>query len=183
MKVIDSEVRHFRPNSHNVKEFLSASSVALLVLNSLGILAILFSLIAVFYNNINFEVMIYSMSVLLAFVSYEIYSSPDKTDKKEGIIPNQFGKEYFLNLGYEVKKFYGDAIKSNKAPNNKIRPLLINAETFKRHFLCMATVGAGKSVFMKGLIEQYAVLGGGCLMFQMVILVFGKLRKEIKLYL
>ncbi|EAH7567691.1 hypothetical protein EOD82_08985, partial [Campylobacter jejuni] len=41
--------------------------------------------------------------------------------------------------------------------------LLINAETMKRHFLVMATIGAGKSVLMKGLIEQYTILGGGCM--------------------
>ena len=66
----------------------------------------------------------------------------------------------------EVKKFYGDAVKSSKAKNNKIRPLLINAETMKRHFLVMATIGAGKSVLMKGLIEQYAILGAGCFVIE-----------------
>lgn len=87
----------------------------------------------------------------------------ENKDNKEAIIPNQPDKDYFISLGVEVKKFYGDAVKSGKAVGNKIRPILINAETMKRHFLCMATIGAGKSVLMKGLIKQYALLGGGML--------------------
>ncbi|WP_096022298.1 type IV secretory system conjugative DNA transfer family protein [Campylobacter lanienae] len=163
MRVVDAEVKHLRPNTLNVKEFLINSPISLLLVNSLGGLSIIFCIIAMFYYNINFEVMAYSTSCLLFFIAYEIWISPINKDNKESIIPNEKDKEYFLNLGYEVKKFYGDAIKSSRAQNNKTRPLLINAETMKRHFLCMATVGAGKSVFMKGLIEQYAVLGGGCL--------------------
>lgn len=74
-------------------------------MNFLGGLSIVFCVIAIFYNNINFEVMVYSTSFLLCFIAYEIWSSPEQTDNKESIIPNEKNQEYFLNLGYEVKNF------------------------------------------------------------------------------
>lgn len=101
------------------------------------------------------------IAVLYACAMMTLYLYNDPKDTKEAVIPNEPNKDYLLCLGTEVKKFYGDAVKSGKALNNKIRPILINAETMKRHFLCMATIGAGKSVLMKGLIEQYTLLGGG----------------------
>lgn len=118
MRVVDAEVKHLRPNTLNVKEFLTNSPISLLLMNFLGGLSIVFCVIAIFYNNINFEVMVYSTSFLLCFIAYEIWSSPEQTDNKESIIPNEKNQEYFLNLGYEVKKFYGDAIKSSRAKNN-----------------------------------------------------------------
>lgn len=87
---------------------------------------------------------------------------------KEGIKENEnitvnepTTKPYMLNIGFEAKKLYGSAVKTGKRPNNLVRPLLLNAEQFKRHMLIMATIGAGKTVFMKGMIEQQLKIGGG----------------------
>ena len=69
-------------------------------------------------------------------------------------------KKYMLQLGTEVKSFYGDARKSS-FKDNFIQPLLLDAEKIKRHALIIATIGSGKTVLMKGLIEQLALLGAG----------------------
>lgn len=118
MRVVDAEVKHLRPNTLNVKEFLTNSPISLLLMNFLGGLSIVFCVIAIFYNNINFEVMVYSTSFYYYVLLLMKFGLHQKKDNKESIIPNEKNKEYFLNLGYEVKKFYGDAIKSSKAKNN-----------------------------------------------------------------
>ncbi|MBR8466506.1 TraM recognition domain-containing protein [Campylobacter sp. faydin G-140] len=106
-----------------------------------------------------------SFLALSALFCFGLYVSRDKQSKKkenENITPNEpTAKPYMLNIGFEAKKLFGSAVKTVKAPNNLIRPLLLDTEQFKRHMLIMATIGAGKSVFMKGMIEQQLLLGGG----------------------
>ncbi len=99
--------------------------------------------------------------VLLTFVSIAIFLGRPEQKINENIALNNQESKYLLSLGYEVKKFYGDAIKTGKRRDNKLRPILLDAEKIKRHILIMATIGAGKTVLMKGLAEQHAILGGG----------------------
>lgn len=162
MQIIQADVRHFKPKQDSLAEFLSKEEVPKGFLLGFLYFGFFLSFIAsFFYNSLNISLYLYVMGVLAFFVCIALYLYEAKKDTKEAVIPNEENKEYLLCLGTEVKKFYGDAVKSGKAKNNRIRPLLINAETMKRHFLCMATIGAGKSVLMKGLIEQYTLLGGG----------------------
>ncbi|MDR1285360.1 MAG: TraM recognition domain-containing protein [Campylobacteraceae bacterium] len=102
-----------------------------------------------------------SLILLLCAVGAIIMGRDKNTNINENITPNTPDKKYLLSLGTEVKKFYGSASKTSKAEGNLIRPLLLDAEKIKRHGLIMATVGAGKTVLMKGLVEQQAILGGG----------------------
>ncbi|EAK2198250.1 TraM recognition domain-containing protein [Campylobacter jejuni] len=163
MEYIDAQVQHIKPQRINILEYLRKSNDFILFLNSLVYLNIIFLIIMSFYkNNSNILVFVIIVSILTAFIAVNLSMCEEEKDEKEAIIPNEKNKDYLISLGTEVKKFYGDAVKSGKKKNNKIRPLLINAETMKRHFLVMATIGAGKSVLMKGLIEQYVKLGGGC---------------------
>lgn len=162
MEIIHSDVRHFKPKQDTLAEYLSKEEIPKTFLLSLLYTSVIFTLLASFITNgLNISLYLYVTAILSVFVSLALYFYEEKKDTKEALIPNEENKDYLLCLGTEVKKFYGDAVKSSKAPKNRIRPILINAETMKRHFLCMATIGAGKSVLMKGLIEQYTLLGGG----------------------
>lgn len=162
MQIKQSEIQLYRPYQNNLVIFLQQEDILKKILFACGILACVLSLVASFITNgVNIMLFIIVIAVLYACAMMTLYLYNDPKDTKEAVIPNEPNKDYLLCLGTEVKKFYGDAVKSGKALNNKIRPILINAETMKRHFLCMATIGAGKSVLMKGLIEQYTLLGGG----------------------
>jgi intracellular multiplication protein IcmO len=107
------------------------------------------------------EYTIYILSVLCTMTVVAIYFGREEIKTKENVTDNKKDQKYLLNFGMEVKKCYGSAVKSLRVKNNKLRPLLFDAEKIKRHALIMATIGAGKTVFMKGLIEQHALLGGG----------------------
>lgn len=163
MEILQASAKHYKPKRLNLKEFLQEESSIMSLLSFLSYFSIFLILVVSFKSaNENFLVFIFTLLILLICIALALYLHTEAKDNKEAIIPNEKGQDYLLSLGVEVKKFYGDAVKSSKAKDNKIRPLLINAETMKRHFLVMATIGAGKSVLMKGLIEQYALLGGGC---------------------
>lgn len=149
MQIIHSKTRHFKPEQESLAEYLSKETLPRAFLLILLYVGIILAFIASFIvNTINISLYLYVMGIISFFTSLTLYLYQEKKDTKEAIIANEANKEYLICLGTEVKKFYGDAVKSSKANNNKIRPLLINAETMKRHFLCMATIGAGKSVLI-----------------------------------
>ena len=153
----------FRPEKDDMLEFIKKDTFFVLLLYAFGFIAAGLSAYAYFYNSVYISVFVWTSLILYIAVIVGIFISYEFFDTKEAIIKNEPKQNYLLNLGNEVKEFCGDAVKSAKKEGNQIRPMLVNAETVKRHFLCMATIGAGKSVLMKGLVEQYAVLGGGCL--------------------
>ena len=160
----EAQLQFVRPKTTKFKAFLQDNELWRLFIHGSLWIAMFLCFVASFKSNgekITFFIYISTIIGLCVWMALKM--SYEKQDDKEIIIKNLQAKDYLISLGTEVKKFYGDAVKSGKAPNNKIRPVLINAETMKRHFLCMATIGAGKSVLMKGLIEQYALLGGGML--------------------
>lgn len=158
-----AETQIFRPDFFDTKKLFKQDKFLGQILLYFGIVAFFLSILGAFFFN-NKEVLIFVLTTSLIYLSalFGIYSSNEEQNNKEAIIPNEEGNDYLWSVGNEVKKFYGDAVKSSKKPQNMIRPILFNAETVKRHFLVMATIGAGKSVLMKGLIEQHAILGGGC---------------------
>ena len=164
MEIKTAKVNLYKPYQNNLIAFLQEEEILRQIILFGGIIGCILSVMASFITiGENIAIALFMLGIIYAGVMIGLYFINETKDTKEAVIPNEKGKDYLLSLGYEVKKFYGDAVKSGKAKNNKTRPLLINAETMKRHFLVMATIGAGKSVLMKGLIEQYAVLGGGCL--------------------
>lgn len=75
--------------------------------------------------------------------------------------PNEKGSWYMINFGVEVFKHLGDAMKSSVSSNLTGRILLIGAEIIKRMGLVLGTTGSGKTVFLKGKLEQVLMLGGG----------------------
>lgn len=74
---------------------------------------------------------------------------------------NQKTNEYMLSFGFEVFAHLGDAIKSGVMSNLTGRLLLVGAEIIKRMGIIIGTTGSGKTVFLKGLLEQQLMLGGG----------------------
>ncbi|EAI7269761.1 hypothetical protein B0619_07250 [Campylobacter lari] len=163
MEYIEAQVQHIKPKRENLRNFLMKNELLRNSIIFCSYVSIFLVLIVSFYkNSSNAFSFILITFILVIFVSFNLFFDEKQKDDKEAIIPNEKEKDYLISLGVEVKKFYGDAVKSAKKKDNKIRPVLINAETMKRHFMVMATIGAGKSVLMKGLIEQYAILGGGC---------------------
>ncbi|ECK2550161.1 DUF87 domain-containing protein [Campylobacter jejuni] len=164
MEYIEAKAEHIKPARTKITTFLRENGEILTFIKICSYISMALLLIISFYKNNNeaFAFIIINFS-LVAFMAINLLLTEEKKDNKEAIINNIEKENYLICLGMEVRKFYGDAVKSSKAKYNKIRPLLINAETMKRHFLVMATIGAGKSVLMKGLIEQYTILGGGCM--------------------
>ncbi|WP_376843620.1 helicase HerA domain-containing protein [Campylobacter coli] len=163
-EILDSEVQRIKPKKADIVEFLDKNTWILFSFRLFAYISIFLAVLnALFIYNNNFSVFIFTSVSMLCFIASALYLHIEKKDDKEAIIRNESNKKYLISLGVEVKKFYGDAVKSGKRTKNKVRPLLINAETMKRHLMVLATIGAGKSVLMKGLIEQYALLGGGCL--------------------
>lgn len=155
--------RFFRPDRENLKSltlkdgFLRYSIYAL---NGLCIVSSALMAAGIGGDSANFLAQSSFWASLLLF--FVMLTDRDKNVKasNESVTANKPDKKYLVNLGYELDKFYGNAYKSLKAPNNISRPLLFDAEQFKRHILIMATIGAGKSVFMKGIMEQLLLNDG-----------------------
>lgn len=155
--------RFFRPDRENLKSltlkdgFLRYSIYAL---NGLCIVSSALMAAGIGGDSANFLAQSSFWASLLLF--FVMLTDRDKNVKasNESVTANKPDKKYLVNLGYELNKFYGNAYKSLKAPNNISRPLLFDAEQFKRHILIMATIGAGKSVFMKGIMEQLLLNDG-----------------------
>ena len=155
--------RFFRPDRENLKSltlkdgFLRYSIYAL---NGLCIVSSALMAAGIGGDSANFLAQSSFWASLLLF--FVMLTDRDKNIKagNESVTANKPDKKYLVNLGYELDKFYGNAYKSLKAPNNISRPLLFDAEQFKRHILIMATIGAGKSVFMKGIMEQLLLNDG-----------------------
>lgn len=162
-KILKLDTESYTVDVFTVKSLLQ-ESVFSNILMVAGILAVITSLLGLVFNESNIMVFTFSIATVFVMAIFGILQSPnEKIDDKEVIIPNSPDKQYLLCLGTEVREFKGDAVKSAKAKGNLLRPILVNSETVKRHFLVMATIGAGKSVLMKGLIEQHVIAGGGLL--------------------
>lgn len=104
-------------------------------------------------------------SCFLGIVGSLIYNfSYDPTEyhnPNSPLVENKKGNFYHLNMAYEVKKFLGSGIKSLKQENLTGRFVLLHAEVVKRMGAVIGTPGSGKTVQLKGMLEQQTALGGG----------------------
>ena len=152
----------YRPDTNTIKGFLNSDKIIPFCIHSYLILTMIVAVFGIFFDGYYTSIFL-NTSIFLTFaLIFAIFLDEKKKDDKEVIVKNQKGNKFMFCLGKEVKEFYGNAVKSIRAQNNLTRPILVNAEVAKRHFLTMATIGSGKSVMMKGLIEQVCLLGGGC---------------------
>jgi len=104
--------------------------------------------------------LIYALIFTMGLVSYMRLKKI--TSKKSDLIKeNKESEKYLLNVGVEVKEHLGDAPKSKVPTNVTPRHLLLHAETIKRMMAVIGKPGSGKTVFLKGLLEQQLGLGGG----------------------
>ena len=158
------EERQFLPDRDDFKSIIKKYGFYRNLYYSIAVISVVGSIIAILFGvSPKFDWIIRSCGVFSLIAILMILTGRNRKNQgNENIVANEVtSKPYLINLGFEAKKLYGSAPKTSKVANNLVRPLLLNAEQIKRHMLIMATIGAGKSVFMKGMIEQHAILGGG----------------------
>lgn len=157
------EERIFKPNREDIKSLLETDGMLRGIGYLICFIALFSSVSTLFFTvNPNTDFLARSSSLVTVILIASIYASRNRTNKaSENITANDENEEYLLNLGNEAKVLKGSAYKTSKVAGNLLRPLLLDAEQLKRHMLIMATIGAGKTVLMKGMIEQQAILGGG----------------------
>ncbi len=155
--------RIFKPDRENLKSLIAKDETIRLFVYAVFIACIISSVFMIINPSptLNFVSKVTAASSVMLVLTIYIGRDKVRKAKNENITENKPGKNYLINIGYEVKTLYGSALKSFRAANNIVRPLLLCAEQFKRHMLIMATIGAGKSVFMKGMIEQHVLNDGG----------------------
>lgn len=156
------EERIFKPDREDVKSFLQFDGVLRNISYAICIVALVSSILTLFIDDKNIDYLARTTIGITFFLLAGILVGRNRGFRgSENITQNEPGEEYLLNLGNEAKVLKGNAYKTSKVASNLLRPLLLNSEQLKRHMLIMATIGAGKTVFMKGMIEQQAILGGG----------------------
>lgn len=156
------EERIFKPDREDVKSFLQFDGVLRNISYAICLIALISSILTLFIEDKNIDYLARTTIGITFFLLAGILVGRNRGFRgSENITQNEPSEEYLLNLGNEVKVLKGNAYKTSKVASNLLRPLLLNSEQLKRHMLIMATIGAGKTVFMKGMIEQQAILGGG----------------------
>lgn len=116
MEFVSADVQHFKPKRLSIKEFLQKESGILTLLSFSSYLSFFFILLMSFKSaNDNFVLFVFVNLIILCFTALALYLHNEIKDDKEAIIPNEEKQDYLLSLGTEVKKFYGDALKSGKA--------------------------------------------------------------------
>lgn len=156
------EERIFKPDREDVKSFLQFDGVLRNISYAICMVALVSSILTLFIDDKNIDYLARTTIGITFFLLAGILVGRNRGFRgSENITQNEPSEEYLLNLGNEVKVLKGNAYKTSKVASNLLRPLLLNSEQLKRHMLIMATIGAGKTVFMKGMIEQQAILGGG----------------------
>ena len=82
--------------------------------------------------------------------------------KSDSLVPNEKKETFMFNQGVEVKKHLGDAIKSLAVPDNLTgRILLRSAEKVKRMAIIVGKAGSGKTVLLRGILEEILKIGAG----------------------
>ena len=158
------EERQFLPDRDDFKSIIKKYAFYRYIYYAVAVVAVVGSFLAIIFDiSAKFDWIIRTCGIFsLVAIMLILTGRTRKNFENENIVKNETtSKPYLINLGFEAKKLYGSAPKTMQVPDNLVRPLLLNAEQIKRHMLIMATIGAGKSVFMKGMIEQHAILGGG----------------------
>lgn len=159
------EERVYKPDREDIKSLLTTDGLLRNLAFLICIISLFSSLFILITDNQNIDYLSRTTFLITFFLLAAILVGRNREFKgSENITKNEENEEYLINLGSEAKVLKGSAYKTSKVASNLLRPLLLGAEQFKRHILIMATIGAGKTVFIKGMAEQHAILGGGGLM-------------------
>lgn len=156
------EERVFKPDRDDIKSLIQKDELLRAIAYGVSFTAFVSSAIAIFSDSQNIDYLARATSFLTLMILGGLFLGRNREAKgNETITQNLPTKKYLMSIGSEAKVLKGSAKDTSKVKNNLTRPLLLDSEQLKRHMLVMATVGAGKTVFMKGMIEQQALAGGG----------------------
>lgn len=111
----------------------------------------------------------YALGVFLIFSSfismiatfYAMKTIIKNPKKSSSLVPNSPKHTYMMNLGLEVKEHLGDALKSNKPENLTGLSLLRDSEKIKRMGVVLGKAGSGKTVLLRGMLEEVLKVQGG----------------------
>lgn len=165
LKVERVQERFFKPKRDNLLKFYRKNSFLEFSIKSLVIIGIVVTGLAlVKYPEMTMfqKYYIYFSCSVACMFSLALFANSVDEPKNSNtrLIENKPKNKYMLTLGLKVKKFFGDAKKSDFG-SNIVKQMLYNAEKFKRHMMILATIGGGKTFLMKGLAELQIILGGG----------------------
>ncbi|MCK9476251.1 MAG: TraM recognition domain-containing protein [Candidatus Muirbacterium halophilum] len=165
MAIVKSNEKIYKVKHSSYKETLESnrSFVVLIVLLS-SIIGMLSYINIVFFNNISdltARSFVLSCLIIITMGILYILSVNNSLQKFTVIQENLPTNKYHLSFGKEVKQFLGSGIKSLKEHNLTGRYVLLDPEIIKRMGAVIGTTGSGKTVQLKGLLEQQISLGGG----------------------
>lgn len=111
----------------------------------------------------------YKLGIFLIFTSFVtmlvtyiilklILNTPNST---ASLVENSPKKSFMMNMGYEVKEHLGDARKSFTPENLTGTAILRDAEKIKRMGVILGKAGSGKTVLLRGMLEECLKVGAG----------------------
>lgn len=98
---------------------------------------------------------------ILTLIGIYIALNMTEMEKSKVLSPNKKGAKYLLSFGVEIFQHLGSGPLSLTKKNLTGRIFLVSAEIVKRMGAVIGTTGSGKTIFLKGLLEQQTALGGG----------------------
>jgi len=160
--------RIYNPNEANFKEVMRERfGFKFLVYFSSTFLSLLGYMVIVFSDssemNLDGTFMIKTGIVILIFIllGYSLSLDKEESESNSPLVENSKNNEYHLNMATVVKKFLGSGKKSLQKENLSNKHILLSTETVKRMGAIIGTTGSGKTVQLKGMLEQQTALGGG----------------------
>jgi len=99
--------------------------------------------------------------LVLMLLGYFLSNDKDLSEENSPIVKNDKKHFYHLNMATIIREFKGSGQKSLVKHNLLNKYVLLGTETVKRMGAVIGTTGSGKTVQLKGVIEQQTALGGG----------------------
>jgi intracellular multiplication protein IcmO len=160
--------RIYSPDEANFKEVMRERlGFKVLVYLSTIFLSLLGYLLIIFSNSIDSSLdgtfMIKTAIIILALMLLGYFLSEDKEEhnRNSPLVENSKESEYHLNMATIVRNFLGSGKESLQKDNLSKKYVLLSTETVKRMGAIIGTTGSGKTVQLKGMLEQQTALGGG----------------------
>ena len=102
---------------------------------------------------------IFSYLILLV----KLQEAEEKNRIDVDLIRNLPSEKYLIKMGRGCKKHFGSAKYSGRKKNLTSQFVLFDTEKVKRMFAMIGTIGSGKTVALRGILEQALQYGGGAL--------------------
>lgn len=166
MALIRANEKVYKVKISSYKELFQKFDFIIKLSIGISLASLLFSYInIVFLDNISLTTakMFFLSSIFIITFGLIYYFSFDNSLIKlnNSLQKNDEKSKYQISFGREVKEFLGSGMLS-LAPNNLTgRYILADGELIKRMGAVIGTTGSGKTVQLKGMLEQQLALGGG----------------------